>query len=111
MDHARRLDLKASHRFEVDPALSALLDVVGPSPEGDSPGAKQSAIGSYSPLGFEAAALVGMRLEASGISRRAQKGLLRRATPTWTIPMLRAPWPGVKPTSQELELVMPTGSV
>lgn len=76
------LDLTASDLFGVEPALSALLDLVGPSPEGDNTMAKQSAIASYSPLGFEAAALDIMALETRSTRRslRTQKGLLRRAT-------------------------------
>jgi hypothetical protein len=76
------LDLTASDLFGVNVALSALLDLVGPSPEGDNALAKQSAIASYSPSGFEAAALDVMELSVGGTRRHlaTRKGLLRRAT-------------------------------
>ena len=74
-------DLRASELFGVDPALLALLDLIGPSPEGDILQAKQSAIASYSPFGFEAAALDVFSLMARGRPlQQTKRGVLRRAS-------------------------------
>ena len=51
------LDLLASGSFGVGPAISSLLGLIGPSPEGDLAQAVQSAVAHYTTSGFEAAAL------------------------------------------------------
>ena len=61
--------------------LAALLGLIGPDPSGDEFKAAQSAVASYAPTGFDAAAISSMVLEAA--ARRPlvpkEKGLLRTA--------------------------------
>lgn len=74
------LDLKASPLFGAGAAASALLGLIGPYPAGDETEAVQSATASYTPEGFEAAAVttVGVRAlalvvpQVTGLERRAQ---------------------------------------
>ncbi len=74
------LNLRASERFGIEPALSALLGLVGPHPEGDDARALQSAVASYSATGFEAAALSILDLEIGDSSYLLdQRGVERRA--------------------------------
>ena len=71
-----RLDLKVGG-FGVQPALGALLGLIGPSPLGDVTEAVQSAVASYTPTGFEAAAATGFGIRAAGIPR--EKAVTREA--------------------------------
>jgi hypothetical protein len=74
------LDLQRSDLFGVEPALGALLALIGPSPAGDVQDAVQSAVASYTPTGFEAAAISSIAITAAGIRRTApEKGLHRSA--------------------------------
>jgi hypothetical protein len=66
-----RLDLNVSDRFGVDPAIDALLDLIGRSPGGDLTQAVQSAVASYTPVGFDAAAISTFWLAAGRPSQRA----------------------------------------
>jgi Serpin (serine protease inhibitor) len=77
-----QLDLKASALFGCEPALAALLELIGHSPEGDKTLATQSAIASFTPTGFEAAAasIFGVELGFSG-GPPEHRGLQRRARP------------------------------
>jgi hypothetical protein len=72
------LDLKASDVFGVGSALDSLLDLIGPSPEGDEIEGMQAAVASYTPIGFEAAAASAMMLETRSAQPRS-RGLQRRA--------------------------------
>jgi hypothetical protein len=76
-----KLDLKKSALFGVEPALKAFLQLIGPSPEGDEAKAVQSVVASFTPTGFEAAAVSVFDAETRGIRsrRRTERGLLRRA--------------------------------
>jgi len=71
------LDLKAGG-FGIESALDALLGLIGPSPRGDESDAVQSAIASYTPTGFEAAAIAAFARAAGapptewGLQRRAR---------------------------------------
>jgi len=71
------LDLKRGG-FGIEPALDALLGLLGPSPLGDESDAIQSAIASYTPTGFEAAAFDVLTL-STGTTRPMERGLERRA--------------------------------
>ncbi|HEX3426239.1 MAG TPA: serpin family protein [Acidimicrobiales bacterium] len=74
------LDLKRSNRFGTSPALSALLGLIGPHPAGDKTDAMQSAIASYTPTGFEAAAVTSFAIAAAALHRQPQeRGTRRRA--------------------------------
>ena len=73
------LDLQASDAFGVRAILSALLTLVGPHPLGDEVNAVQSAIASYTPTGFEAAAVSVDDIVAMGIDRREETGVRRKA--------------------------------
>lgn len=73
------LDLKISDRFGTSPALSALLGLIGPHPAGDQTDAKQSAIASYSPTGFEAAAVTAFGIRAASRQMEPQERGLRRS--------------------------------
>jgi hypothetical protein len=75
------LDLKKSALFGVEPALKAFLQLIGPSPEGDETKAVQSVVASFTPTGFEAAAVSVFDAETRGVvsRRRTERGLLRRA--------------------------------
>jgi hypothetical protein len=73
------LNLKASALFGAHPALDALLGLIGPSPEGDVTEAVQSAVASFTPTGFEAAAVSAFAISTSrlvpthrGVERRAR---------------------------------------
>ena len=74
------LDLKASPRFGANAAVAALLALIGAHPAGDETEAVQSATASYTPEGFEAAAVttVGVRAlalvvpEVTGLERQAR---------------------------------------
>jgi Serpin (serine protease inhibitor) len=79
--HARcRLDLKASELFAAEPALRALIELIGPHPEEDETDAVHSAVASYTPTGFEAGALTALGIilgeapppTATGLERRAR---------------------------------------
>jgi hypothetical protein len=74
------LDLKHSLLFGAHPALGALLELIGPSPQGDETVAAQSAVASFTPLGFDAAAIsmLGIEIGESG-SGPTERGLRRRA--------------------------------
>jgi len=72
------LDLKTGG-FGIEPALDALLGLIGPSPLGDESEAIQSAIASYTPTGFEAAAIDVLSLRTRGTRRPLETGLERRA--------------------------------
>jgi hypothetical protein len=76
-----KLNLKASALFGCEPALTALLGLVGPSPEGDRTVATQSVAASFTPKGFEAAAasIFGIELGDSGDALPRHRGLERRA--------------------------------
>ena len=75
-----KLDLKASAAFGCEPALTALLALIGPSLEGDRTQATQSAIASFTPTGFEAAAASIFGVETGSSGRRStHRGLERRA--------------------------------
>jgi hypothetical protein len=74
------LDLKASQLFGARPALEALFGLIGPSPEGDDAIALQSAVASFTPTGFEAAAVSLFAARTVGRSRPTDRGLQRRAT-------------------------------
>lgn len=72
------LDLKVGG-FGIEPTLDVLLGLIGPSPLGDKSDAVQSAIASYTPTGFEAAAMSILSLRARGMRPPTEKGLQRRA--------------------------------
>jgi hypothetical protein len=75
-----RLDLQRSDAFGVAPALDALLALIGPSAGGDSREAVQSAVASYTPTGFEAAAISSLRIAlAARFKTLPEKGLSRTA--------------------------------
>ena len=77
-----KLDLKASALFGAEPALAALLALIGSSPEGNDTVAAQSAVASFTPKGFEAAAVssFGVLLGANWDEPPpAYRGLARRA--------------------------------
>ncbi len=73
------LDLKASELFSAELALRALIELIGPHPEGDRTDAIHSAIASYTPTGFEAGALTALALETTGLTRPMGTGLERSA--------------------------------
>ena len=75
------LDLKASPLFGVEPALAALLGLIGSRPEGDLTKATQSAVASFTPKGFEAgaASVFGLELGDTGAPRAVHRGTRRRA--------------------------------
>jgi hypothetical protein len=73
-----KLDLKASRLFGAHPALETLLKIIGTSPEGDDTEAVQSVVASFTPTGFEAAAVSAFGL-LKGASRPTRRGLERRA--------------------------------
>jgi len=72
------LDLKTGG-FGIEPALDALLGRIGPSPLGDESVAVQSALASYTPTGFEAAAMSILSLRVGSLALPMEKGLERRA--------------------------------
>ena len=74
------LDLTASTLFGAEPALAALLALIGSSPEGDIPKAAQSAVASFTPTGFEAgvASALGIELGDTGWQTPTHRGLRRR---------------------------------
>ena len=74
-----RLDLKTSPLFGAQPALDALLGLIGSSPEGDETAAVQSAVASFTPMGFEAAAVSLLYAETGSTSRPTNRGLQHRA--------------------------------
>jgi hypothetical protein len=75
-----RLDLQRSELFGVEPAFGALLALIGPSPAGDTREAAQSAVASYTPTGFEAAAISSMAVASMArIKTFPEKGLRRTA--------------------------------
>jgi hypothetical protein len=73
------LDLKASPLFGAGPAVSALLALLGPHPAGDETEAVQSASASYSPEGFEAAAVTAFAVRAAALLRPSHTGRKRQA--------------------------------
>lgn len=72
------LRLQASEAFGIRPALSALYGLIGPEPRGDEFEAIHVAVASYTPTGFEAAAISSDLISASGAPPR-ERGLLRTA--------------------------------
>lgn len=77
--HAKStLKLQASEAFGVRPALSALFGLIGPDPRGDGVEAFQSAVASYTPTGFEAAAISAFDVMGS-VTRPRERGLSRTA--------------------------------
>jgi hypothetical protein len=72
------LKLEASEAFGIRPALSALFGLIGPDPRGDEVEAAQVAVASYTPTGFEAAAISAALLSARGAPPK-ERGLLRAA--------------------------------
>jgi hypothetical protein len=74
-----KLDLKASLLFGAQPALDALFGLIGPSGMGDEAVAVQSAVASFTPTGFEAAAASVLAWRAGSSSQPTQRGLERRA--------------------------------
>jgi hypothetical protein len=73
------LDLKASPLFGAGAAVSALLALIGAHPGGDETEAVQSATASYTPEGFEAAAVTTVGIRAMALIVPEVKGLERRA--------------------------------
>lgn len=75
------LDLQKSDRFGVAPALTALLELIGSHPAGDEFDAVQSAVASYSPTGFEAAAITSFAIMSAIAEpeKPQEKGLRRTA--------------------------------
>jgi hypothetical protein len=73
------LDLKASPLFGAGPAVSALLGLIGAHPAGVETEAVQSASASYSPQGFEAAAVTAFAVRAAALLRPSPTGLKRQA--------------------------------
>ncbi len=74
------LNLLASESFAAGPALSALLGLIGPDPRGDEFEAVHSAVASYTPTGFEAAAITTFALMGSLGRSPGERGLTRTAT-------------------------------
>jgi hypothetical protein len=74
------LNLLASESFAAGPALSALLGLIGPDPRGDEFEAVHSAAASYTPTGFEAAAITTFALMGSVGRSPGERGLTRTAT-------------------------------
>jgi hypothetical protein len=72
-----RLDLTTGG-FGVEPALDALLGLIGPSQLGDESDAVQSAVASFTPTGFEAAALTELA-RAAGSAAPMEQGVQRQA--------------------------------
>jgi hypothetical protein len=64
--------------FGIEPAVDALLSLIGPNP-GDVIEAKQSAVASYTPTGFAAAAVTAIAIARAGISPQVEMGLERGA--------------------------------
>jgi hypothetical protein len=76
-----RLDLMASPLFGASAAASALLKLIEPHPLGDEIKAVQSASASYSPEGFEAAAVSVLGIEFTGMGPSpSETGLEREAS-------------------------------
>jgi hypothetical protein len=74
------LDLQRSERFGVEPALGALLGLIGAHQDTDAFDAVQSAVASYTAKGFEAAAITGFGIHATAAFRSPEaKGLKRTA--------------------------------
>jgi hypothetical protein len=92
------LDLKSSQVFGVDSALDSLLELIGPSPEGDVMEGMQAAVASYTPAGFEAAAISTMLLETRSVGPR-NRGVQRSAALCFD-----HPFAAVAMSASELEL-------
>jgi len=73
------LDLRTSDLFGTDPALTALLDLIGPHPKGDKLAARQAAMASYTQYGFEAGGISGLDAQALAMTRPLEEGLERSA--------------------------------
>jgi hypothetical protein len=73
------LKLQASEAFGIRPAVSALFRLIGPDPRGDEVEAIQAAVASFTPTGFEAAAISTVTLTGSTGTSQPEKGLLRTA--------------------------------
>ena len=74
------LNLLASKSFGAGPALSALQGLIGPDPRGDEFEAVHSAVASYTPTGFEAAAITTSALLGAAARFPGKRGLNRTAT-------------------------------
>lgn len=74
-----QLDLMASPLFGALPALEALFALIGPSLEGDEAIARQSAVASFTPIGFEAAAASMFTVRCGASSLPTERGIERRA--------------------------------
>ena len=105
-----RLDLKTSPLFGAQPALDALLGLIGSSPEGDETAAVQSAVASFTPMGFEAAAVSLLYAETGSTSRPTNRGLQHRAKLYFDHPSAAVALADRHPTSDELGSVTATCS-
>jgi Serpin (serine protease inhibitor) len=73
-----KIDLQASPLFAAAPALEAVRELIGPSPDDDSE-AVQASVAAFTRYGFEAAALTALGVRTSAMPAPRESGIERSA--------------------------------